>query len=156
MLDYTIYLDQVCKCFINDMCAIKHADDYDPYAGVVHVGFDVNRISDFDYVFTEKSVDESYDYAYDIMQLDCFSKGFDKPKFVLDFADDDVSEIRIIGTKGTTLSIKFKTGLKLIMFNGKSYYEAYMQGVVKPLIGSFDINIFRGSYSVQFMADGVY
>ena len=31
-----------------------------------------------------------------------------------------------------------------------------MQGVVKPLIGSFDINIFRGSYSVQFMADGVY
>ena len=156
MLDYTTHLDQVCKRFINDMCAIKHADDYDPYAGVVHVGFDVNRISDFDYVFTEKSVDESYDYAYDIMQLDCFSKGFDKPKFVLDFADDDVSEIRIIGTKGTTLSIKFKTGLKLIMFNGKSYYEAYTQGMVKPLIGSFDINIFRGSYSVQFMADGVY
>ena len=154
--DYSCLLDTIYDVFLTDMDNLKESEDYDPYRGVVHVGFDKTRSDEFDYVFTEDSVDECYDYAYDIMELDCFSKGFEKPKFVLDFDKSDVDTIKIIGKKGTTLQILFKSGFKLICFNGKSYLEAYNQGRVDKLIGIFDLNRFRGSYSVQFMADGVY
>ena len=129
----------------------------DPYDGLVHVGFgDADKLS-YDYIYTDKSSDDCYNYAYDVQQLDCFDTGFEEPEFVLDFKKSDVDEIKIIGKKGTTLRIVFKNGLKIIFFNGADYLDMYEKSdKPKEILGTFGLNKFRGSYSLQFMAKGVF
>ncbi len=113
-----------------------------------------------DYDFSVNSVDD-YDvcmgYAHDIQKFRPFGDGFREPEFVLAFTNKDVQGWRTMGSDKTHLRISLDHNIGAVWFGGASFADrlaSMADSEVLRLSGTFGINEFNGSVSLQFMVSG--
>ena len=101
--------------------------------------------------------DTCMDYACEILKFRPFGKGFREPEFVATFRGSDVMGARAMGSERQHLSLDLGHGVRAVWFGGAGFLDVLSAGGPDDayrLSGTFGLNEFNGSTSLQFMVSG--
>lgn len=109
----------------------------------------ISRVDDHDILM---------DYAVGLQKWRPFGEGLEEPLFLLSFAKSDIGGVRTMGVDQSHLRLHLAHNLTVVWFHGAGFLKDTKDdadGQVYTLAGRPGLNVFNGSTSLQFMADGL-
>lgn len=111
-----------------------------------------------DYDFSVTSMDDydaCMDFVHEVNRFRPFGRGFSMPEFVIKFLSEDAKSVRIMGKDKSHLRFDLGYGISAVWFGGAKFAdELYVPGKVHAIAGTFGLNEFGGSVSLQFQVTG--